>query len=458
MWIPLAWLLAAQAAVAVPAPDSPVRGGVPAGQAAAEPVPLRLSEAVERGLQQNLGVLLADQGVRHAEGERWEARSDLLPHLTGRVSGVRQKINLEAFGFTGLAGIPTLIGPFNVYDARVAATERLLDFGALYKERSEQQHVEAARHTYQDTRDLVILVCGSLYLEAVSDESRIEAARAQLATAQALLELASDRKRSGLAPALDVLRADVESKARQQQLIVVENRFARAKLALGRAIGLPPGQDIVLVDRLDEMPPAPVALDQALVAAYANRSDWQAAQAEVRAAQESRRSAKAEALPSVELNADYGVIGQSFSGAPATYSYGATVRVPVLQGGKVHGKVLKADADLGIAQARLGDLQSRIDFEVRTSSLDLTAAARRVEVAKEALSVAGQQIEQAKDRFTAGVANNIDVVQAQEALAASHESYIEALYDQSLARAALAHAVGAVEASYHEFVKSPRSE
>jgi outer membrane protein TolC len=458
MWINLAWLLAAQAAVSVPARDNPVMGGVPAGQTQPEPVPLHLSDAVERGLKQNLGVLLADQGVRHAEGERWEALSDLLPHLTGRVSGVRQKINLEAFGFTGLAGIPTLIGPFNVYDARIAATERLLDLTALYKERSEQQHVEAARHTYQDTRDLVILVCGNLYLEAVSDESRIEAAQAQAATAQVLLELASDRKRSGLAPALDVLRADVEWKARQQQLIVAENRFARAKLALGRAIGLPPGQDVVLVDRLDEAPPPPVELEHALTAAYADRSDWQAAQAELRAAQESRRSAKAEALPSLELNADYGVIGQSFSDAPATYTYGAMLRVPVLQGGKVHGKVLKAEADLQGAQARLEDLRGRIDFEVRTSALDLAAAARRVEVAKEALSVAGQQIDQAKDRFSAGVANNIDVVQAQEALAASHESYIEALYDQSVARATLARALGAVEASYHQFVKSSGSE
>jgi outer membrane protein TolC len=453
MWMPcLTLLLAVQVG---PAPGAAVYGGVPSGEAQAEPLALSLTDAVDRGLQHNLALLLAEQRVRHAQGERWEALSDLLPHLSGEWRAERQKISLEAFGFSslpGLPGLPTLVGPFNVFDVRASVTERVVDVEAFFKQRSEREHVAAARHTYQETRDLVILVCGNLYLQAVAEQSRIDAAQAAGTTAQALYEQAADRKRSGLVPSIDVLRADVESKTRQQQLIVAENRSARARLALGRAIGLPAGQEIRLTDRLPEALPPAIPVAPALARAYASRSDWQAAQAEVQAAESARHAAGAGALPSVELNADYGAIGQTMSGAHVTYDLGASVRVPVLQGGKVHGKVLKADADLESARAELEELRGRIDFEVRTAILDLAAAARRVDVARSAAGLAEQQLEQARDRFGAGVASNLDVVQAQQSLAGAHESYIEALYDQSVARAAMAHALGAVESSYKEFV------
>jgi outer membrane protein TolC len=454
MWLAGTVLLAQMTAGApASARSGPAMGSVPVGQASAEPLSLGLVEAVDRGLRQNLALLLAEQGVRHARGERWEALSDLLPQVSARFSATRQKINLEAFGFSGLPDLPTLVGPFNVYDVRLSATEHLVDLPAFFKQRAEGERVAAARHSYQDVRDLVVLVCGNLYLQAVSEKSRIEAAQAEAASAEALLNLATDRKRAGLVPALDVLRADVESKTRQQQLIVAENRFERAKLALGRAIGLPPGQEIVLVDRLDDSAPPPIPLTEALARAYENRQDWQTSQAEVRAAEATRRSAWAEYLPGLDLNADYGAIGQTLSGAPATYALGATVRVPLLQGGKVHGRALKAAADLDSARARLEDTRARIDFEVRTTTLDLAAAVRRVEVAKSALGLADQQIEQSKDRFAAGVASNIDVVQSQESVAGAHESYIEALYDQSVARAALARALGAVFVSYKQLVR-----
>lgn len=451
----LTLLLAAEggAMPMAPAAGGPVYGGVPTGRASAEVLDLHLTDAVDRGLAHNLALLLAEQAVRGAQGARWEALSDLLPHLSGRFSATRQKISLDAFGFTGFPGLPTLIGPFNVYDVRASVTESVLDLEALYKTRAERERVSAARHSYQDTRDLVIVVCGNLYLQALGEQSRIEAARAEADTAQALFDLAADRKRAGLAPAIDLLRAEVALKARQQQVIVAENRFARAKLVLARAIGLPAGQEIRLVDHMAEAAPPTIPIEQALARAFAARADWEAAQAQVRAAEASRRSAFAGGLPSVEVNADYGAIGQTLSGAHATYTLGAAVRVPVLQGGKVYGKTLKADAELEEARARAEDLRSRIDFEVRTSALDLDAAGKRVEVTRSAVALAGKQIEQARDRFAAGVASNVDVVQAQQSVADAQESYIEALYDQSVARAAMARAVGGVEAAYRDFVK-----
>jgi outer membrane protein TolC len=437
----------------MPGSLGPLLGGVPSGTATLEELALSLDQTIDRGLQHNLGLLLSEQRVQYARGERAESLSDRLPHLDARFAATRQKISLDAFGFTGLPGLPTLIGPFNVVDARVSVSESLLDFEALQKDHEKQEQLVAARHSYADTRDLVILVCGNLYVQALAEQSRIEAAKAELKTAEALRQLASDRKQAGLVPTIDLLRAEVEQKARQQQLIVAENRLARAKLVLARAIGLPAGQAFRLSDRMSEAPPPPVEVEVALAKAFESRSDWQAAQAELRAAEAARRAARGRGLPSLLLNADYGAIGQTLGGSNATYTLGAALKIPLFEGGKVHGKVLEADSDLATRRAMLEDFRARIDFEVRSAGLDLAAAGERVLVAKDALGLAGEQLQQAQDRFEAGVANNIDVVQAQEALASSNESFIASLYDQSLARASMARATGTATAAYKELVR-----
>jgi outer membrane protein TolC len=454
-------LLLAQARETAPAPRpladrATLSGSVPAGEATGDELPLSLDDAVRRGLEHNLARLLSDDAVRSARGARWEALADLLPHLSGRLSATRQKINLEAFGFTGFAGVPTLVGPFNVFDARVSMTESLVDLEAFHKTKARTESLAAARFSYQDTRDLVVLVCGNLYMAAVSEASRIDAARAQLETARALFRLASDRKEAGLAPGVDVLRAQVEMEARQQQLIVAENRAARAKLNLARAIGLPLGQRFVLTDPMPAAGPVPADLEGALAAAYRDRSDWKAAAARVRAAESSRQSAIGEALPKLELQADYGAIGATLGGAHATYSFGAAVRVPLFEGGTVIGKEMQASAALEAERAALEDLRGRIDYEVRTAVLDLQAGSERVAVANRALGLANDQLRQAQDRFAAGVANNIDLVQAQQAVAEATESQIAAVYDENVAEVALARAVGAGEAEFQQRLRGER--
>jgi outer membrane protein TolC len=437
----------------VPPPAGPLFGSVAEGAVTQEVLPLSLADVVDRGLRRNLRLLLAEQAVRSAEGERWEALSDLLPHVSGRLAATRQRISLEAFGFTGFPGLPTLVGPFNVFDARVALTESALDFQALHKDRQRREEREAARHSYKDARDLVVLACGNLYFQVLAEQGRINAAKAQLETARALSDLAEDRKKAGLVPAVDLLRAQVEAKAREQELIVAENRLARARLTLARTIGLPLGQEFRLTDRISEAQPSTLGVEEALATAYGNREDWQAAQAQVRAAEAARGAARGEGWPSLEVGADYGVIGQTVGGARPTYALGAALKVPLFEGGKVHGKVLKADAELEAKRAGLEDFRGRIDYEVRTALLDIEAARQRVAVAASALQVAKEQLRQAQDRFEAGVANNIDVVQAQEALAAATESYISSLFDQSVSRAQMARALGMAESAYRELVR-----
>ncbi len=417
------------------------------------PLPLSLADAIDRGLRGNLALVLAEQGVRAARGGRLEAFGDVLPHLSGRFSAVRQKLSLEAFGFSGFPGIDSpVVGPFNVFDSRVLLTEEL-DLKGLYKARAEGERVEAARWTYQDTRELVVLVSGNLYLRTLAEQSRVEVARAEAETARALHQLALDRKSAGVVPGVDVLRAEVELRSREQRVIEADTRLARAKLDLARAIGLPLGQEIQLTDAMPSPVVPPLTLEQTMEMAFARRSDWKAAQARVRAAEASRRSALGEALPGLTLDADYGAIGQTYGGARNTFTLAGALRVPLFQGGRVAGKVLAADAALQSARAGVEDLRGRIDYDVRVAGLELKAAADRQTVAESARALAREQLHQAQDRFAAGVANNVDVVLAQEAVARAEEDWISTVYDFNLARATLGRAVGLAEDAFRQLVR-----
>jgi outer membrane protein TolC len=433
-------------------PDA-LHGGVPSGTAAPDVLELTLDQAITRGLDHNLGVILGQEGAREAGGEYREARSDLLPHVRAGASAVRQKISLAAFGFTGFGGLPELIGPFNVVDARAYASQTVFDLHALRHAQSESLFAQAAEQQQRSTRDAVVLACAGLYLQAVAGESRIAVARAQLATAQALFQIASDRKESGLAAGIDVLRAQVELAAQRQRVIVAEDEAAKQKLALARAIGLPLGQVYRLADAMPFAAAPRVAAEEALARAYATRADLQAAQSRVQAAERERSAASGEGLPSLGVAGDFGYVGNAVPSALATYSLAASVRVPIFEGGKVQAKVLKADAKLRQAEAYLSDLKARIYYEVQATLLDLEATEERVAVATSACDLAAQQLVQAQDRFSAGVAGNIDVTQAQEALARATEDRIESLFEHNVSKAALARALGVAETSYREFLK-----
>jgi outer membrane protein TolC len=429
-----------------------LQGGVPTGEATKDEVALSLTEAIERGLRYNLGSILGAAAVTGAEGARKEALADLLPQLRAGVLESRQKINLAAYGFTG-PGIPQIVGPFNLFDARVYLHQTILDLRALNRSHASADSLEAARQDERTARDLVVLVCGQLYLEAVAGESRIAAARAQLDTADTLLAVARDRKASGLGAGIEVLRAQVQEQSLRQRLIVAEQDAAKEKLALARAIGLPLGQRFRLADPMPTAPALPLTVEEAVERAWAGRPDLKAAQARVEAAEALRQAAKGEGLPSLVVSGDYGAIGNDVPGALATFTLGAALRVPLFEGGRVQARVREADARVQQERARLADLRARVYYEVQSVFLDLKASDERVLVAESARALAREQLLQVKDRFASGVADNVEVVQAQEALAAAAENHIASLYAQTVARLSLARTLGGAEASYAELLK-----
>ena len=436
--------------------QSPFTGSQPEGTASAEVLQLSFQDAIDRGLRNNLGLLLSGDQTLTARGERWKELSNLLPDLEARLQEDVQTQSLTALGFKGNLfpfPLPRVIGPFNYFDVRATVSQSIFNFRDIEQERAASERLKSAKYSYKDARELVVLAVGNAYLLAIASAARIETADAQVSNAQALYHKAADQQKAGLTPAIDALRSQVELQTRQQQLIAARNDFAKQKLSLARIIGLPSGQEFVLTEKAPYQALTPLPIDVYLQRAYNSRSDYQAAQAQVRAAELAHRAAAAGRYPTVGLDANYGDIGVTPAQSNGTWQVNGGVNIPIFAGGKVHSDLLEADSQLKQARSQLGDLRGRIDYEVRSALLDLNSAADQVEVARSSVDLAEQTLTQSRDRFTAGVTDNLEVVQAQEAVAAAHESYIESLYAHNLAKVELARAIGDAEQGVERYLK-----
>jgi len=438
--------------------DSPFGGGVPAGVVTPETVSLSVADVIKRALDHNLGVLLAEQGESRSAGTRTVALSDYLPHLSGTVSEARRKTNLEAFGFPLREEFPRIVGPFNVFDARVFLSQAVLDMSALNDLRSADHSLTAARHSYRSARDLVVLVAANLYLQVLATGARADTARAQLETATALHQQAISLREGGLVAGIDVVRAEVRQSTERQRVTAATNDYEKTKLQLARVIGLPAGQAFALSQDIPFVPVPDMTLEDALARAYRDRPDYLAALERVRAAEASRKAIVGEALPTLRVTADYGTIGLHWSTALPTFNVVGTLAVPIFEGGRVQGRLAEADAELRTRRAEADDARAEIYYDVRTAFLDLKATDEELQTATRARELANLQLTQSRDRFAAGVASNIEVVQSQEAVAQASEQYIAALYGFNVAKAVLARSLGTAEDAVARYLGGPLSK
>lgn len=414
---------------------------------------LSLSDAITRGLEHNLALVAAQSRVRSTDGDHLRALSALLPHVEGSVRQSTQVVNLAAFGFTGFPGIEEIIGPFDVFDARIRATTPIIDLAGLRDLQSARADQDADRFDRDDTRQTVILVVGSLYLQAVTDRARVDAVQTDVDTAQALLQLARDQQAAGVAAGIDVLRQEAQVQEATVRAIAARNAFDKDVLRLARAIGLPADQAMTLSSQ-PTYTPAPEVDEDALVAdALSRRRDVRASAARVEAARASRRAAAAAHLPSLHLEGDWGRIGTTINDTASTYTVAASVHVPIFDGGASRARAQTADAELAEREAELADLQAGVRFDVTAALLDVKAADARVHVAETRQDLARQELTQAEDRFRAGVSSSLELTQAQQAVAAAAEQYIASVEGHILAKAALARATGQVEERFVALVE-----
>jgi outer membrane protein TolC len=404
-------------------------------------------------LRYNLGLIVSAQGSEQVRAERARVLSALLPNVNAHVAETAEQINLLALGVPAgfFNGISPIVGPFEIFDTRAVATENL-SLSALRGFKASQENFLASQFDVRNARDLVVLFVGAGYIQALSDQARIASIQAQLVTAQNLYRQAVDMKRAGVIAAIDVLRAQVEMQSQQQRLVAAQNEFDKAKLALARAIGLPISQQFRLTTEAPYRPNPSLTLEDALERAWHSRADYQSAMARQRAAELSLRAASAERLPSLQIETDYGLLGPEPGRSHGTFTSTGTLVVPVFEGGRIRADEQAAQAAFKQSQAQAEDTKVRVEYEVRSSFLDLASAAQQVEVARSSVDLATEQLRQAQDRFAAGVTNNIEVIQAQESLALTNENYIASLLAHNLAKLSLARAVGTAESAVRQYL------
>ena len=441
---------AAQSVTSASAPPA-FQGSVPAVLPSSGSFPLSLSEAIERGLRSNLGAISADDAFRQAEGRRTAALSQLLPNVSGYLREVDEQLNLASFGFKfnippslGFT-IPSIVGPFNYFDLRATLTQRLVDVSSLRSYQSSREDARAGELSAKDAREIVVTVVASGYMQAIAMAARVDSAQAQATTAQAIFQQASDRFAAGLNARIDVTRSKVELQTVLERLTQARADEAKQRIAFARLIGLPPGQNVTLADSLPYAPMENMTLEQAIELAAQNRADLKAAEAELHAAELSRKAVSAERLPVLDFSGDYGAIGPTPSNSHGTFTAVGELRFPIWQGGRVRGELEQADAVVAQRRAEYQNLRAQVEADVRSAFLDLNAAAEQVSVAQSRRELAQDELRQSRDRFASGVADTVEVVQAQEMVASAEQDYIASLYAHNLAKAGIARAVGQAE-------------
>jgi outer membrane protein TolC len=447
-------------AICAMAQTGPYQGSASAGPPSDLPVSLSLDQALKMGLRYNLGGITAAQASERATGEKIVVRSALFPDLSGGLRENVQQIDLASYGFKfkfppnlGL-NFPSIVGPFNFFDLRGYLTQRIADVQSIRSYQSAREAQRAAELSMADSREIVVFVVTQAYVQVLAESARVESVKAQVDSAQAIFQQASDRFNAGLSAKIDMTRSNVELQTQQQRLTAEQSNYAKQKIGLARLIGMSPAQVYSLADTLPYAPLENMTVDQALTLAAQNRSDLKAAEAQLHSAEFARKAAVAEHYPTLGVTADYGVIGINPANSHGTFDVSGQLLFPIWAGGHTRGDMIEADATLTQRRAEFESVRSRVEADVRNAYLDLNAAAEQVRVAQSRRELARDELAQSTDRFSSGVADTVEVTQAQEAVASAESEYIEDLNAHNLAKASVARATGQAEKIMRDLLRS----
>lgn len=431
---------------------SALRGSVPSGQASNKALSLTLRDAITSALRYNLATMESGESARRVRGERLVALSRLLPQVSAGVSESVEQLSTVTFGLKGLRGVPNMLGPFSYSSADVSVSQTLFSLDSIQRFRAARSADQAAQLSYQDILDAVTLTVGNAYLQVIEAGSRIEAQEAQVRNAQALYDQALDEVQVGTAPRIEATRTAVQLHTEEYNLSIARNTIQTANLALGRAIGLPLGQEFELADKLPYSDINPGSVEDALQTAYKTRDDLRAALKSEMAAQESLSAARRERYPVLGVDGDYGDVGSTFNHSHGDFAVAVGVKVPIFTGGRIKGEITQAEATFRQRKAEAENLRGQVDYDVRTAFLNLNAAKEQVAVAKRNVDLANDTLARSKDRFASGVSDSVEVVQAEQALASANDEYITSLYNHNLAKLSLARALGVARTNYNQYL------
>ena len=414
-----------------------------------QPAALSYEQAVRLAIENNLATLRANEQRNEARGEKQQSLAPLLPNISGVAYQANLTQNLVALGFQP-GTIPgfnrTFLGPFKNFDARLLLRQTIFDLSAIRNYQAGSAAVHTAELQEALAREQVASGTGLIYLEALRADRSVAAAQANVELAQALLKLAQDQRNAGVATGVDVIRAQTRLAEQQVALAQAQTSSEQARLNLQRVVGLPLGSALTLTDRLRFVEDPLPAVDVAVAQANQDRREIQVAAEQNRVSQLELQSARAEYLPSLEVVGDYGSSGitpNSFD--LPTRRIALQLNVPVFNGGLTRGRVTSAASRQRQRELELANIRGQVEEDVRLALTTLRTAAVQVRAAEESVTLAQRELEMSRDRFQAGVADNLEVITAQTSLANARVAQVTALAQHNAARLNLAAALGRAE-------------
>jgi outer membrane protein len=427
------------------------KNDVPApAQAPDDGLKLTLDKAVALALKQNPTAQIAVLQAAQAVQDKNIARSSLLPQADLQSSDSVRRINLqeELGSAIPFPGIPGHVGPLNIFNAGPTFGTPVFDLTLWERYRSAREIANASKATSLSTREQVILLVVSQYIGTLRAMATVEASQSRVDLAQALYDQAADLQKEGVGTGIDTLRANVELQNEKQALLVAQTDRDSSLFALSRLLNLDPHREIALSDSLSffdtPQPDVNASLDEAL----ATRQEWKALDLQVKAAEHDKRASQDLRLPTLRVDGSWAYEGTRLNNGIPVYNYEASFDLPLFTGGRTHAEIVKSDLQLKVLSEQKADLRNQISLDVKTSLLNLKSARNQVAVATLGVQLAKEEVEQSRDRFQAGVANNIEVIQAQDALARANDNEIAALYRFNQARADYARSIGQMEKVY----------
>jgi outer membrane protein TolC len=433
----------------IQAQDAPIANALPA-TVPGQVLRLTLDQAVALAVKQNTTAQIAKLTAAQSEQDKDVARAALIPEANLSVKDQAQRINLQAqFGGKKLLpGFPQHVGPNQVFSAGPTFGGPLLDLTLWQRYQAARDTASSSRATSLSTREQVILLVVSQYIGTLRAVANVQASQSRVDLAQALYDQAADLQKEGVGTGIDTLRANVELQNEKQRLIEAQNDRETSLYGLSRLLNLDPRQPIELADSLSFFDTPQPDVEPTIEAALALRQEWKALEEQIKSSGAEKKASQYSRLPSLRFDGNWAYLGTSSATGIPTYTYAASVNMPIFTGGRIRAEIVRADLEIRKLEQQKEDLRNQIALDVKTALLNLQSARSEVQVANLGVQLSNEEVGQARDRFKAGVANNIEVIQAQDSLARANDNQIAALYRFNQSRADLARAIGQMEKVY----------
>jgi outer membrane protein TolC len=411
---------------------------------------LTLDQAVGLALKQNPTAQIAVLTAAQSEQDKNISRADLLPQVNAKLTDQAEKVNLLAQfgGKVALPGFPTTLGPYQMFTAGPTFGTSVFDLTLWRRYQAARATMRASQESSLSTREQVILLVVSQYIGTLRAMANVQASQSRVELAQALYDQAADLQKEGVGTGIDTLRANVELQNEKQRFIQAETDRETSLYGLSRLLNLDPRQPLELGDSLNFFETPQPEVEPSLELAFAGRQEWKSLESQIKAAGYQKKASQDLRLPSVRFDGNFSYVGTSSNTTLPTYNYEATVSLPLFTGGRIHAEIVRADLEIRKLEQQRDDLRNQIALEVKTALVNQESARNEVQVANLGVQLSKEEVDQARDRFNAGVANNIEVIQAQDSLARANDNQIAALYRFNQARADLARAIGQMEKVY----------